>query len=269
MRATSNDLLAEYQAPDRLCATLSAQDWRRPGSFFGWTTWDQIAHLSFLDETALQSVTDPQAFVADASALTRLLASGKEISAMAREKYGHLDGPALLHVWRSGYELLASALAQLDPKTRLNWYGPQMSARSFATARLMETWAHGQDVWDVMGLQRVSSHRLKHIAHIGVTTFGWTFANRGMAVPEPAPWVDLQAPDGSRWTWGEKISDNCVIGSAEDFCLVVTQRRNVRDTALDVQGEGATRWMSLAQCFAGPPSDPPVPRTWKAADADA
>ncbi|EJL73754.1 TIGR03084 family protein [Variovorax sp. CF313] len=267
MRATCNDLLAEYQALDSLCATLSAEDWLRQGAFFGWSTWDQIAHLSFLDETALLSVTDPGAFVADARTLNRLLDSGQEISALAREKYGQLDGPALLRVWRSRYELLVASLARLDAKARLNWYGPQMSARSFATARLMETWAHGQDVWDVMARHRVSGHRLKHIAHIGCTTFGWTFANRGMAVPEPAPWVDLQAPDGSRWTWGEMTSDNRVVGSAEDFCLVVTQRRNVRGTALEVQGKGAIQWMALAQCFAGPPSDPPVPRALKVADA--
>lgn len=269
MRATCNDLLAEYQALDLLCATLGTEDWQRPGCFFGWTPWDQIAHLSYLDETALLSVTDAQAFVAGASALNRQLACGKEISALAREKYCHLDGPALLRFWRSRYESLVSALAGLDARARLNWYGPQMSARSFATARLMETWAHGQDIWDVMGLHRVSGHRLKHIAHIGVTTFGWTFVNRGMAVPEPAPWVDLQAPDGGRWSWGEKTSGNCVVGSAEDFCLVVTQRRNVRDTALDVQGDGAIRWMALAQCFAGPPSDPPSSRPHKAVNADA
>jgi len=33
------------------------------------------------------------------------------------------------------------------------------------------------------------------------------------------------------------------------------------DTALQVVGAPANRWMAIAQCFAGPPEDPPVPGT--------
>ena len=99
--------------------------------------------------------------------------------------------------WQAGFEGLCDALLPLDPKARLAWYGPAMSARSFATARLMETWAHGQDVWDVLRRRRPASNRLKHIAHLGVTTLGWTFANRGLPVPPVSPYICLDAPDGS------------------------------------------------------------------------
>ena len=153
---------------------------------------------------------------------------------------------------------IAEQMATLDPKARLPWYGPQMSARSFATARMMEVWAHGQDIYDVLGKQRTPTSRLKHIAHIGVTTFGWTFVNRKLPVPAVVPHVALTGPDGSTWTWGEPSSTDFVSGDAEEFCLVVTQRRNIADTALHCGGSAA-QWLPIAQCFAGPPADPPEP----------
>lgn len=255
----TDDLLAEYRALADFCATLSAGDWRRVSAFYGWTPWDEIAHLLYFDEAALVSATDPERFAREAAALNARVAAGEEISAIARGLYGTLDGAALLARWRGTHETLVKALAALDPKARLGWYGPPMSARSFATARLMETWAHGQDIWDVMRRRRPPSARLKHIAHIGVGTFGWTFVNRGLPVPVAQPFVALTAPDGSSWTWGDSTGEHRVQGSAEDFCLVVTQRRHVQDTALACTPGPMADWMALAQCFAGPPADGPAP----------
>jgi uncharacterized protein (TIGR03084 family) len=123
----------------------------------------------------------------------------------------------------------------------------------------METWAHGQDIWDVLGRQRAPSDRLKAIAHIGVSTFGWTFVNRKLPVPPQTPFIELTAPDGSLWTWGEPSDTDFVRGSAQDFCLLVTQRRHRTDTSLQWAGEGAAQWTAMAQCFAGPPADGPAP----------
>lgn len=258
MQDTCRDLLDEYRDLADLCASLSAEDWHRPTDFHGWTAWDEIAHLCYFDQTALESVTDPQSFIAGAKALNQLMASGKEISAVARETFGQLDGPALLQRWRGLFALLVEALSRQDPKARLNWYGPTMGARSFATARLMETWAHGQDIWDVLGRARPGSHRLKAIAHIGVNTFGWTFVNRRQPVPPVQPYVELTAPDGGLWTWGEPSTSDLVRGSAQDFCLLVTQRRNRADTRLQWVGDAAEQWTRWAQCFAGEPADAPA-----------
>jgi uncharacterized protein (TIGR03084 family) len=133
-----------------------------------------------------------------------------------------------------------------------------MSARSFASARLMETWAHGQDIWDGVQRKRPATARLKHIAHLGVTTFKWTFVNRQMPVPDVLPHVVLSAPDGDTWTWNDASDSHSVHGSAEDFCLLVTQRRHLNDTALHYVGEDVHRWLLMAQCFAGPPADGPM-----------
>lgn len=258
MKTTCDDLLGEYRALADLCETLSPEQWQTRSDFYDWTPWDEIAHLAYFDETALQAATDPEAFMVGMKALTALMLRGEPISAVAREHFAGLDGPALLKLWRERHEALVAALSPLDPKARLPWYGPTMSARSFATARLMETWAHGQDIWDVLGRERGASPGLRHIAHLGVTTYGWTFVNRKLEVPQPVPYIDLDAPDGSRWTWGEPSDSDFVRGPALDFVLLVTQRRHRDDTALRWSGAGAEAWTTIAQCFAGPPADGPA-----------
>jgi len=253
------DLLAEYRELAALCDTLTPAQWTAPSAFYGWTPWGEIAHLCYFDETALQSVREPERFASEAATLNTRIAAGEEFSAIQRETFGHLDGPALLALWRERHEALARELSMLDPKAKLPWYGPLMSARSFTSARLMETWAHGQDVWDVMRHRRPATVRLKHIVHLGFSTFGWTFANRGLPVPEIVPHVALQAPDGSIWQWGDAGSAHRVSGTAEDFCLLVTQRRHVDNTALQYTDGPVSDWLHMAQCFAGPPADGPKP----------
>lgn len=154
---------------------------------------------------------------------------------------------------------MLETLAAHNPKDRLPWYGPPMSALSFTTARLMETWAHGQDIFDALGLRRAPTDRLRHIAHLGVTTFGWSYINRGLYVPRIHVRVKLVAPSGALWTWGPEDALERITGPAEDFCLVVVQRRHIDDTRLESSGDGARDWMLKAQCFAGPPSDGPEP----------
>lgn len=259
MKELCADLLAEYEALAALAGTMTPTQWQRRTQFYGWTPWDEIAHLCFFDETGLLAATDPDAFAKDTAQLQKRLDSGIEMSAIARERFGHLQGAQLLEYWRGRFTALVNALSRMDAKARLPWYGPTMSARSFATARLMETWAHGQDVYDSVPVRREATDRLRHIAHIGVTTFGWTFVNRKLPVPEVAPYIELRAPGGEIWTWNAPSGSNYVRGSAEDFCLVVTQRRNVRDTGLEYAGAGATSWLPIAQCFAGPPADGPAP----------
>ncbi len=201
-----DDLLAEYRELAQLCESLKPADWQRRSAFYGWTAWDEIAHLCYFDEAALTSCTEPARFAHEAQALGQRTAAGEEISAIARAAYGHLDGPALLAHWRPRFESLAMTLGAMDLKARLNWYGPPMSARSFISARLMETWAHGQDVWDLMRQRRPGNARLKHIAHLGVSTFGWSFVNRGLPVPEAAPCVRLTAPATAASTVGSGAS---------------------------------------------------------------
>ena len=164
-----------------------------------------------------------------------------------------------LEHWRQGRAELAESARTLGERDRVRWYGPSMGAKSFVTARLMEAWAHGTDVCDTVGADREPTHRLRHVAQLGCITRAWTYVNRGEPPPETGVLVELTAPSGETWTWGgaDTANGNTVRGPALDFCLVVTQRRHVADTGLEVTGEHATDWLSKAQAFAGPPTDGP------------
>ena len=220
-----------------------------------------IAHLHTTDRVAHLALTDADEFRAMATRRERAISS----SGSSSSRFELPKGPELGALWHDYLGELCDLLAETDARARIPWFGPDMSARMFATARQMETWAHGQDIYDLLRQRRVNADRIKNIAVIGVRTFGWTFANRGLEVPPVTPYVYLTAPSGGIWEWGDAEATDRVEGSAVDFCHVVTQGRNVADTALEVTGETATRWMAIAQCFAGGPEEPPAAgqRHWK------
>jgi uncharacterized protein (TIGR03084 family) len=249
------DLNDEYQSLDAIVAELDETGWETKTYFFDWTVKDEIAHIAFFDGTARLSATDPELFKGHVKALF-----GGQAEAM--DQLGVLKKMAthdLLQYWREERTAMIKALSRLGPKDRLPWYGPSMSAVSFATARLMETWAHGQDVVDALALRRPATDRLYHIAYLGNITYGWSFTNRQMEVPQVPVRVELTSPSGALWSWGPEGAKDSIRGSALGFCLVVTQRRHYEDTDLVVTGDTAAKWMSLAQCFAGPPETGPGP----------
>lgn len=255
------DFRAEVEALHDLLSTLSDADWDRETGFKRWTINDVIQHLHAGDQMAAASVESPEAFASLRAAVQARRDAGLTRVQETRERMGDLTGHRLRDRWRDTALMLADQLALLSVQTRLKWAGPDMSLRMFTTARQMETWAHGQAIYDLMGATREPTERLRHIAEIGVRTYGWTFANRHQTPPGPAPYVVLEAPGGDTWTWNEPSETNRVEGPAEAFCQVVTQTRNIADTPLRVVGETARLWMSLAQCFAGPPETPPAPGT--------
>lgn len=243
---------------DQLLDQLSTSDWDRVTAFKDWTVWDVVAHLHLSDHMGLTTLKGPEPFQALMKDLAQ--ASGG-MAAYARDWLGPLTGSALHERWRSALDELIEGLRQADPEVRLTWPGPGMKPRMFATARQMETWAHAWEIYDLLGKPRTHTDRIHNIATIGVRTYGWTFVNRKLPVPEPAPFVRLTAPSGPEWTWHDPQADNRISGDAVAFCQVVTQVRNIADTDLEVEGEAAKAWMAIAQCFAGPPADPPAPGT--------
>ena len=256
MKEICADLAMEQQELDAFVTDLDEDGWNTGTPAEGWTIKDQIRHLAYFDDRARLAATDPEAFKAYLqksmqdleSYLKHLENTGKDLS-----------GAETLEWWRKESQALVAAISPMDRKTRLPWYGPDMSVMSSATARLMETWAHGQDIVDARGLTRQPTDRLRNVAHIGVRTFGWSVVNRQMEVPDTPVRVELTAPSGDLWTWGPEATDNLVKGQAEDFCLVVVQRRHLADTDLSVTGEVAKEWMLLCQAYAGPPGEGRAP----------
>jgi uncharacterized protein (TIGR03084 family) len=251
-QAESDELLALLQQ-------LNDQDWVRETQFKHWTTNDVVAHLHLFDYAADLALQGGDSFRSLMRELNAAIKQGTPHLAFTHTWLGGASNRNLMDRWNDFYHEMTRRFLVADPKKRVPWAGPTMSVRSSITARLMETWAHGQAVYDLMGETRKETDRIKNIAVLGINTFSWTFANRHLAVPPNIPYVRLIAPSGTVWEWGEEDQANYVDGSAVEFCQVVTQVRNVADTSLKVVGPTASAWMSTAQCFAGPPEDPPQP----------
>ncbi|MBC6460369.1 TIGR03084 family metal-binding protein [Actinomadura sp. HBU206391] len=243
-------LNAEGEELDGLVAPLDADRWTLATPAEGWTVAHQISHLAWTDRLAIIAATDPDAF---GELLAEATASPQEYAdAGAREGAGEEPG-RLLERWRTGRRKLAEVLAAVPHGTRLPWFGPPMGAPSLVTARLMETWAHGQDVAEALEVKREPTQRLRHVAHIGVRTRDFAFRIRGLPPPAEEFRVSLSAPDGATWTWGPADAAQSVTGPALDFCLLTTQRRHRADLSLTATGEDAERWLDIAQAFAGSP----------------
>ena len=249
--ATATAFAEECADLDALVGDLTEADWSRATPAAGWTIAHQIAHLAWTDDVAILSATDREAFAA-------------VVAEAAQDPLGYVDRQAeagatrppaeLLSAWRNGRRRLVGILSALDPDTRLDWFGPPMKPRSMATARLMETWAHGQDVADALGVTRAPTDRLHDICHLGVRTRDWAYVITGRELPAQPFRVELTSPAGEFWTWGpEDGAAGSVVGDALDFCLVVTQRRHVAETDLRSTG-AATEWLTFAQAFAGAPT---------------
>lgn len=266
LTALLTELTAESAQLDTLVAPLPPDGWARPTPAPGWTVAHQIAHLAWTDHVAHLAATDADAFyasVVSAPDPSRLVDDGAE---------AFLAPPAdLLARWRAGRAALTAALTATPAGEKLPWYGTRMSPTSMATARLMETWAHGEDVADALGVRRTPTSRLRHVAHLGFRTLGHSFAAHGRAVPTTPVRVELTGPasarselaspaveseagtDGDTWVFGPADAADRVTGPALDFCLLVTQRRHRADLALVATGPVADEWLDVAQAFAGPP----------------
>jgi uncharacterized protein (TIGR03084 family) len=246
LASLAGDLTAEHAALDERVAALGAAAWATPTPAEGWDITDCISHLAYFDGTAVLALTDPEQFREQAG---RLLSGGTRPDVAL----GRRLGPAgLLDTWREARADLLDAIAGADPAARVPWYGPPMGLASFVSARIMETWAHGQDVGDAVWLPPVISPRLRHVCHIGVAARPYAFAVHGIDDPGDPVYVEALRPDGEVWSWGRPDSAQRLAGPAVDLALVFTQRRHVADTAIVAEGPTAELWLSVAQCFAGP-----------------
>ncbi|MFD7894068.1 TIGR03084 family metal-binding protein [Streptomyces sp. NPDC059743] len=243
------DLRAESEELDALVAPLDSEGWALATPSPGWSIAHQIAHLIWTDRAALLAVTDPEAFAEESEKARAARDSFVDEGAAAGAS---LPPAELLARWRDGRVRLGNALHAAPPGARFPWYGPPMSAASLATARLMETWAHGQDVADALGARREPTARLRHVAWIGVRARDYAYLVREERPPAEPFRVELTGPGGELWTYGPEGAAQRVTGPALDFCLLATQRAHRADLAVRAEGADADHWLDIAQAFAGP-----------------
>ncbi|WP_107653453.1 TIGR03084 family metal-binding protein [Nocardia suismassiliense] len=249
LEALLNDFAGECADLEGIVAPLAAADWARATPAPGWTIAHQIGHLAWTDEVATLAA-------ADADRFQQLVVEAAPKAATfvdeAAEEAATAPPAELLDRWHRGRKSLTDALRAVPAGSKLPWFGPPMSAASMITARIMETWAHGQDVADALGVVRTPTERLRTVAHIGVRTRNFAYTVHGKTPPTEEFRVELTAPDSTIWSWGPADAAQRVTGSALDFCLLVTQRRHPDDLAIEAVGADAAEWLTLAQAFAGP-----------------
>lgn len=258
LTAVLADLDAESVELDEIVRELSAEQWATPTPAPGWTVAHQIAHLTWTDDLGALAGHDPAEFQ---RVIGRAAVAPNDFVANAADAGASHAPQEILDRWRTARTALATLLAEAPAGTKLPWFGPPMAPTSLATARLMETWAHGLDIRDALGVPVRGTARLRHIAHLGVRTRGFSFAINELPAPTEDVLVELTGPDGELWSWGEPDTGNRISGPALDFCLLVTQRRHPDDLALAVHGPVAQQWAGIAQAFAGPPGGGRAPMT--------
>jgi len=258
------DLAAEGDQLRAVIVDLDDAAWQTATPAVGWTIADTIGHLAWTDEVAV--------LAAAVSDVARRTEAGKQWDAVvlsaiedptgfvdtAAHEFGSLSPEQLLGRWDAGRSALVQALQSHPEGEKLPWFGPPMSPASMATARFMETWAHALDVYDALADAGAAAgrpaptDRIKHVAHIGVRTRNYAFANNELEAPGEEFRVELVAPSGETWSWGPAEAAQRVTGTADDFCQLVTQRVHRDDTDLIAVGDDAATWLTIAQAFAGP-----------------
>ena len=243
------DLKVEGDGVDALVAELDEPGWRTPTPAEGWDIATSIAHLAWTDEVAAVAATDRAAW--DALVLEAIEDPSGFVDQAALAG-GAASGEVLLARWRRSRVRLAEVLRAHPVDAKLPWFGPPMRPVSMATARYMETWAHGLDVAEALGVQVEPHDRVQHVVHLGVRTRAYSFVNAGLDAPAGDVAVTLLAPGGETWEYGDPAAEQRVSGSAWDFALLVTQRRHRADLDVLAEGPDADRWLDIAQAFAGP-----------------
>lgn len=250
------DLEDEHRSLAQVLRSCAEKQWHFQTASPGWQVRHQISHLEFFDQRAILALTSPDAFAADRR---QIMAAAPEDPSVAQAESA--SSRELLASWLWNSARLVEIGRHAEPGVRVPWYGPSMSLKSFLTARLMECWAHGEDVAAAIGSQRQPTARLRHIAHIGVATREFCLSINQLPADDSRIAIRLQSPEGELWEWasGNQVSpdeEQLITGDALDFCRVVTQRCSIEESSLTVKGMGAQTWMSVAQAFAGPPSGP-------------
>ena len=257
------DFRDECNAVYSILENLQDQDYEMPTQFKGWTFNNVIGHLHVWNYAADISLKDGDEWKNFANSALQALGNGSSMNEFEQTITKGIQGPELLSMWKEYYTDMTERFAIADPKKRVKWMGPDMSVRSSISARHMETWAHAQELYDSLGLDRINEDRIKNIVIIGNNTFKWCFTVHKKTLPSIKPYLKLISPSGAIWEYNEPSDEHKIEGLAEEFCQVVTQVRNIKDVNLKLTGSIAEEWMSVAQCFAGGAEQPPLPGTRK------
>lgn len=244
------DLTAEAAEVDQLLDGLSDADWARPTPAPGWTIADQVAHLAFIYRLAGTAASDPETFKAMTAKVSAANFEAVVNGALAEFRN---DPPEVLrNRFRAERDASIKALAAAPPDRPVPWLVRPLPPAVLASAGLMEAFAHGQDIADALGITRVRTDKLWHLAWFATLTWEFGYQARGQEAPDVTFRYELTAPEGGTWEFGPATAEQRITGPAEDFCLLVTRRRHRDDLAITATGDDANAWLDIAQAYRGP-----------------
>ncbi|MEJ5375770.1 MAG: TIGR03084 family metal-binding protein [bacterium] len=255
MKEILDDLKAEQEALLELLLQLKDSHWDLPSPAQGWTLRDCVSHIAHIDEVAVQILKGDLSPLEEAK---RVLMGFNEIGV---KRGRSMSSREILDWWERSRTEMLERLSGLDPKSRIPWFAMPMSAKAFATARLMETWAHGLDIFDAAGRVPKDTDRLRHVALLACLARPWAYQVNGLQPPSTALRVELRLPSGKLWSHGPEDAPELIRGSASEFCRVAVRRLHYQDTSLEAQGDEAKRFLQIAQTYAGLPGTGRSPKT--------
>ena len=246
-----SDLRAENDELDEFLSALRLEDWERPTPARGWSIRHQVAHLSFADGIGYDCVRG------DTTRLRELMARGKasedDLGLSYMAELLELPPAELLARWRLSRSQLWVALAAAAPNHKVPWAAGPMAVTSFATARLMESWAHGLDCRAAVGAQATDTARIWHVCRLGYRALPYAFRRAGREMPgsldELA--IKMTGPSGDLWTFGVEDAGSAITGSAGEWARVAVQRMPAASAhTLSTRGDLAEQALQVARAFA-------------------
>lgn len=254
MREILSDLVAEQQALDQFLQRINERQWVLPTSAPGWSIKDTVSHLAYSERFAARVLAE------GASVLSGVkLDEIDEWTALGIKEGREMRYQQVIEWWRNSRADVVDALSRMDGTDRVPWLAGDMSARAFATLRLMETWAHGLDVKDAMeGLltydeeeedPTADSPRIRHIAWLAHRMLPFAFAQAGEEFPESGIRLELMGPSYSRWVFGPEDAKDIIKGVAGDWCRIAVHRMDSAAGTLKTEGDKAETAIKVARTY--------------------
>ncbi len=242
MREILSDLVAEQQALDQFLQRISLRDWKKPTPARGWTIQDTISHLADSEEFAAATLTG--------EADLERFRSAPDLDALRQEavERGRKMRPQdVIEWWRGGRARVVEPLSRMKASQRIDWIEGSMSARTLATTRLMETWAHGLDIYAAVDAEVEDTPRIRHVCWLGWKTLPYAFK---MAGEDYVPIrVEVIGPGYVKWVYGPEDTDQLIKGSASEWARLAVRRIGLDEVRLRATGDAAQRALEVVRAY--------------------
>jgi uncharacterized protein (TIGR03084 family) len=242
VREILSDLVAEQQFLDQSLQRIPIKNWDRVTPSKPWTVRDTISHLADFADLAADTLLGGD------KVKEWQKASDLDVLRQRAIQRGRAMRPQdVIEWWRGGRAKVVEPLSHMTEDDRVEWIEGTMSARTFATFRLMETWAHGLDIYQALEIEVEDTARIRHVCWLGWKTLPYAFKAAGLDYSPVR--VEVIGPGYAKWVYGPDDTDELIKGSASDWARVVVRRIKPKDVRLKVTGENAQKAVEVAQAF--------------------